>query len=81
MKCPTCGAWSLVKETRQSPTFGHMRRRECANEHRFTTREILVAQAEIDEERRNHLANNQERLESLRKSEPESFANITRKTY
>jgi transcriptional regulator NrdR family protein len=81
MKCPTCGAWSLVKETRQSPTFGHMRRRECANEHRFTTREILVAQAEIDEERRNHFANNQERLESLRKSEPERFANITRETY
>jgi transcriptional regulator NrdR family protein len=81
MKCPVCGAWSLVKETRQSPTFGYTRRRECGNEHRFTTKEVVVAQEEIDEERRNHHATNQKRLESLRKSEPERFKNITRETY
>ena len=55
MKCPTCGAWSLVKETRQSPTFGQTRRRECANEHRFTTQEVIIPQEVIDEERRTHI--------------------------
>jgi transcriptional regulator NrdR family protein len=72
MKCPKCGAWTTVKETRNSPTFGHIRRRECANEHRFTTQEIVVPQETIDEERRNHLANNKERLESVRASRPKS---------
>lgn len=81
MKCPECGAWSLVKQTKKSPTFGYTRRRECANEHRFTTREILVAQEEIDKERRTHLANNQKRLESIRENEPSRFKNITRETY
>lgn len=55
MKCPTCGAWSLVKGTRESPTFGHMRRRECANYHKFTTQEIHVPQEAIDEERRRNV--------------------------
>lgn len=35
MKCPTCGAWSSVLETR-----GVTRRRECANGHRFSTIEV-----------------------------------------
>jgi len=70
MKCPTCGAWSLVKETRESPTFGHTRRRECANEHRFTTQEVVVPQEAIDEERRTNLANNKKRLESIRAGRP-----------
>ena len=39
MKCPTCGAWSLVKDTRQLKGYT-TRRRECANTHRFTTREF-----------------------------------------
>jgi transcriptional regulator NrdR family protein len=81
MKCPVCGTWTLVKETRKSPTFGYTRRRECANEHRFTTKEVIVAQEEIDEERRNHYANNQKRLESIRESDPARFKNITRKEY
>jgi len=68
MKCPICGAWTLVKTTRDSPTFGHTRRRECGNEHRFTTKEVAIPQEAIDEERRNHLANNKERLESIRAS-------------
>ena len=50
MKCPECGAWTLVKETRESPTFGHTRRRECANYHKFTTQEVVVPQEAIDEE-------------------------------
>ena len=45
MKCPECGAWSLVKDTRDSETFGHMRRRECANYHKFTTQEVAIPQA------------------------------------
>ena len=55
MKCPVCGVWSIVKETRKSPTFGYRRRRECANEHKFTTQEILVPQEAIDEERRKNV--------------------------
>jgi len=70
MKCPECGAWTLVKQTTTSPTFGYTRRRECANEHRFTTQEVIVPQEAIDEERRNHLESNQKRLESVRASRP-----------
>jgi len=72
MKCPTCGAWTLVKQTTTSPTFGYTRRRECANEHRFTTQEVVVPQEAIDEERRNNIANNLERLESIRASRPKA---------
>lgn len=42
MKCPDCGAWTSVLETR-SPATGVVRRRYvCANEHRFTTAEQVV---------------------------------------
>jgi transcriptional regulator NrdR family protein len=68
MKCPICNAWSTVKTTRESPTFGHTRRRECGNEHRFTTQEVFIPQEAIDEERRTHIKNMQERLESVRAS-------------
>jgi transcriptional regulator NrdR family protein len=38
MKCPTCNAWTNVRESR--PINGKVkRRRECANLHRFTTYE------------------------------------------
>jgi hypothetical protein len=37
MKCPVCGTWTVVKETR-----GERRRRECANLHKFTTQESVV---------------------------------------
>lgn len=40
MKCPQCGAWTDVLETR-SPR----RRRECANGHRFTTIELPDTEA------------------------------------
>jgi transcriptional regulator NrdR family protein len=68
MKCPECGAWSIIKETKRSPTFGYKRRRECANEHRFTTQEIVIPQEALNEERRAHGKANYKRLESIRAS-------------
>jgi hypothetical protein len=68
MKCPECGAWSIIKETRTSPTFGYIRRRECGNEHRFTTQEVAIPQEKLDEERRAHGEANFKRLESFRAS-------------
>lgn len=41
MLCPVCNAWSEVKSTRDAVR----RRRECANGHRFTTVEVLIADA------------------------------------
>ena len=81
MKCPVCGAWTLVKQTTTSPTFGYIRRRECGNEHRFTTQEVIVPQEAIDEERRNHLANNKERLESVRASRPKAVRKSKARIY
>lgn len=44
MRCPRCGAWSSVEETRVSdPSFKTKRRRLCANGHLFTTYEVLPA--------------------------------------
>ncbi len=40
MKCPSCGAWTAVLETRQTIDNTTRRRYECANEHRFTTIEL-----------------------------------------
>lgn len=37
MKCPVCGAWVMVKETRTAKDNTRRRRYECANLHRFTT--------------------------------------------
>ena len=42
MKCPICGTWTLVKETRKTPDNEKKRRYECANEHRFTTLEKVA---------------------------------------
>lgn len=41
MKCPTCGAWSEVSETRAAPNHATRRARTCANGHRFITLEVL----------------------------------------
>ena len=81
MKCPECGAWSLVKETRQSPTFGHTRRRECANEHRFTTQELVIPQEAIDYERRTHLENIRKRLESIQTRRPKRVRKSNARIY
>ena len=50
MKCPICGAWTVVKEARESSVFNYRRRRECANGHKFTTQEVVVPQEAIDED-------------------------------
>jgi transcriptional regulator NrdR family protein len=42
MKCPECGTWTIVKETRTSTGNSRRRRLECANEHRFTTLETII---------------------------------------
>jgi len=42
MKCPVCGTWTIVKETRTSTGNSRRRRLECANKHRFTTLETIV---------------------------------------
>jgi transcriptional regulator NrdR family protein len=55
MKCPICGVWTFVKESRESPTFGFRRRRECANEHKFTTQELVVTEQALYEERKSHV--------------------------
>ena len=44
MKCPTCHAWTEVLETVQRKRDNSTRRRyQCANLHRFTTVEKVVA--------------------------------------
>jgi transcriptional regulator NrdR family protein len=42
MKCPVCGTWTLVKQTRQRPDNTTHRRYECANLHRFVTTEQVA---------------------------------------
>lgn len=81
MKCPTCGAWSLVKETKTSPTFGYKRRRECANEHRFTTQETVIPEETLLEEKRVRFKNNKERLESIRASRPKRVRKSNARIY
>lgn len=45
MKCPECGVWVRVVETRSEPDGSKRRRYECGNLHRFTTRETIVVAA------------------------------------
>lgn len=42
MKCPQCGAWASVLETRARP-YGMYRRYLCANLHRFSTKERVTS--------------------------------------
>lgn len=42
MKCPECNAWTSVLETRKRANGTKARRYQCANEHRFTTNELVV---------------------------------------
>lgn len=45
MKCPICGAWTLVKSTRARKTNDNTYRRyECGNLHRFSTEERVVTE-------------------------------------
>lgn len=41
MKCPRCGAWTEVAETRALDPLTTRRRRQCGNGHRFSTLEVL----------------------------------------
>jgi hypothetical protein len=42
LKCPLCKAWADVLETRGRPHNETHRRYECANHHRFSTKENVV---------------------------------------
>lgn len=42
IKCPICGAWALVTETRTRKTNIVARRYRCKHDHRFTTHEEVV---------------------------------------
>jgi transcriptional regulator NrdR family protein len=42
MKCPVCGVWVSIKETRQQADNTTKRRYECGNQHRFTTQEKII---------------------------------------
>lgn len=44
MKCPTCGAWTEVKDTRHQRDMMTKRYRLCANNHRFQTVEMPARQ-------------------------------------
>lgn len=46
IKCPACGAWANVLQTRDNKDKTQTRRRyECANLHRFSTIEQVVGGA------------------------------------
>lgn len=67
MKCPTCGTWTIVLETRISPTRNVRRRRLCANEHNYTTEEVVVPREVLEQERQARLkAAREKRMESIR---------------
>ena len=77
MECPHCGAWSLVKETRSSPTR-YRRRRECANEHSFTTEEVVVPQEQIKAENTDRIQSHRKKyVESVRARRPKSVGTTT----
>jgi transcriptional regulator NrdR family protein len=52
MKCPVCGVWVMVKETRKKTELETKRRYECANEHRFYTLETICRVLETPKKRR-----------------------------
>jgi transcriptional regulator NrdR family protein len=43
MKCPVCGTYTEVIDSRMRPDGTRRRRYQCANEHRFTTNEIVIS--------------------------------------
>ena len=68
MKCPECGVWTVVKEARESETYGYRRRRECANGHRFTTHEVVIPDETIKEERNHRLKVGNQQMVAVRQS-------------
>ena len=77
MKCPECGAWTDVIETRKSEIYGYKRRRECANGHRFTTQEVIIPEDEIKEERRRRLKAGNEQMVALRQGGRTTAGTVT----
>lgn len=45
MKCPECNAWATVLETRERSDGTIYRRYQCANNHRFSTRETVLPES------------------------------------
>jgi len=45
MNCPTCNVWTELLETRKR-IGGVFRRYECANLHRFTTKDNVVVRTD-----------------------------------
>lgn len=73
MKCPVCNKWTIVLDTRPSPVRNVRRRRQCANEHTFTTEETVVPPEVLEQERLERLAKARtKRLESIRARKPKS---------
>jgi len=42
MKCPVCGVWTEIKETRKKDDNTKLRRYKCGNEHTFRTVETIT---------------------------------------
>ena len=42
VSCPTCGTWTRVLQSRTRDDNTVYRRYECANEHRFSTKEVVT---------------------------------------
>ena len=62
MKCPVCGAWTSVKETRTRKTDGVVTRRyECGNLHRFSTEERIKYDEKLYQSGKDWAANGRSR--------------------
>lgn len=42
MKCPVCGVWTQIKDTRKQEDNTKIRRYECGNLHTFKTLEAVT---------------------------------------
>jgi transcriptional regulator NrdR family protein len=42
MKCPECGVWTLVQDSRMRSDGSRRRRYLCANQHKFSTLEVIA---------------------------------------
>ena len=51
MKCPECGTWTEVVETRSRLDGSRRRRYQCANMHRFNTEERVVGRSSTHTEK------------------------------
>jgi transcriptional regulator NrdR family protein len=48
MKCPVCGTYTEVIDSRMRPDGTRRRRYLCANMHRFTTLELILPEKHHD---------------------------------